>query len=327
MISSREELKRVVRDAVRRTPAVDLYTRLDLHALFSEARQGIDALLADPTLIAEARRYGDVRLDSGNIRERAEAVFASLFIDRSPVSRQAQVVLWSLKKVGLDAGSRDLNRIRFQWAQRQADERVLDVLDMANLSSVAVRVDLLEESAQPLSRFDDRLSASLCLDVLKNPDEAWLRLAPLGCRSHEDIRQYIMDTADRLEACSLLVTHPFDGAMWEQCVRRGADALGIPLVVASDVPTDLPEAKALMARFGREGQSFRPYYSGATVIEQLPGLWEMARKTIAAALVDTYAPLLKSGWRLSAGEVIHDIEQLMGQGRSAKRGIESSQIE
>ena len=41
-----------------------------------------------------------------------------------------------------------------------------DALDMANLSSVAVQVGLLEDAAHPLSRFDERLRVSLSLDVL-----------------------------------------------------------------------------------------------------------------------------------------------------------------
>ena len=51
-------------------------------------------------------------------------------------------------------------------------------------------------------------------------------------------------------------------------------------------------------RFSREGFSFCPYASARSAAEQLPGRWEQARKAIAAALVESYAPLLKAGWPL-----------------------------
>jgi len=205
------------------------------------------------------------------------------------------------------------------WMGRQADERLLDVLDMANLSSVAIAADLFEENAQPLSRFDERLSTVLCLDALADSSTAWPALAARGVRSHEAAAAFIVETAKRLEAESFLVERPFGGAMWDQCVAAAADELKVRVVIGSQMPSGLPDADALKARFANEGFSFRPYASGAAMMEQLPGLWEMARRAIAAALVDAYAPLLKSGWRLAPAEVINDVEQILSGG--GNRGI------
>ncbi len=313
MIAGRDALKRAVRAAVRKTPAADRYTKLTMRSLFSTAEQGIDALLTDEALLLEASRYGDVRLTSPERAERAEAVFAVLFIDRSPVSERAQAVLWSLKKLGLDAGTRDLAALRGAWACRPAEDRVPDALDMANLSSVAVQVGLLEEAAQPLSRFDERLRVSLSLDALGDAHRAWPLLAQKGCRNHDDVRALIVSTAERLEAESLLVTKAFGGALYESCVLPAAEQLLLPLVRAEDMGDDLADASALKARFSREGFSFCPYASAASAVEQLPGRWEQARKAIAGALVEAYAPLLKAGWSLSAGEIEHDIEQMLGR--------------
>lgn len=317
MIIGREELKRTVRAAVRETPAVDLYTRLSWRSLLHDGGDTMDLLLTQPAIEAEARRYGDVRMLSENRAERAEAVFATLFIERSPISAQAQAVLYSLRKVGIDAGTRDLCKLRRLWAGRPAEERVLDVLDMTNLAKVAVRVDLFEKAQAP-SAFDERLSASLCLNALHDIQAAWPMLAERGCRSYMDIRGLIAETAESLSAGSLLVDEAFEGPAWEECVLPTAEMLGMPLIIASKVEDGLPEAGELAARFLKEGLSFRPYRSGAAVVEQLPGLWEMARRAIIDALTAVYAPLLKTGWALSAGEVTHDIEQLMGKdGRCA----------
>lgn len=315
MIAGREPLKRLVRAAARETPAVDWMTRLDVKTLFANGPSSIDALLTTPELIREARRYGDVRLDSEDDTERADAVFAALFIDRSPVGEHAKTVLWSLRKLGFDPGERDLYHIRRVWSARPKETRVLDALDMANLSAVAVPVELFDESAEQLSLFDDRLRAALNLDALRDADAAWPRLVAGGCKDTGDVKAFIEKAARRLEAGSLQVTTRFSGALWEKGVLPARESLGIPLIVAGDMTPGLPDADGLARRLLKEGFALIPYASGATAVGLLPGLWEQARKAIADALVEVYMPLVKVGWRLTEGEIVNDIEQLLSKAR------------
>ncbi|MDR0928242.1 MAG: hypothetical protein LBM74_00825 [Oscillospiraceae bacterium] len=313
MITGREELKRAVRAAVRAAPAVDLGTRLTLRAVFTAPAQGVDALLTTPALLKEAVRYGDdPRLAAPELSARADAVFERLFLQRSPVSFQAQAALWSLKRLGLEAGARDLGALRAAWATRSPDAHLLDALDMAGLSQVAVRADLFAENVQPLSFFDERLSLSLCLDALPDAETAWPRLIAAGCHTEEAVRIWLSETARRLEAGSFCLTRPPQGRLLTECALPVAKALGLPLVVDAPEDGQPPEPPALLARIRREGFAFRPYVSAAATPEALPGLWELARRALAEALCEAYLPLVKAGWQLEAGEIENDVAQWMG---------------
>ncbi len=310
-MTGKGELRRAVRDAVRRSPAADVYTRLTARSLRDSERHGIDLLLTSPALLLEAEGGGDIRLSSDDIAERADAVFSTLFVERSPVSAQAQAALWSLKKLGLDAGSRDLAAIRADYAGRPVGTRVADALDAAGLSFVAVQAGLFEAVEQPFAEIDERLHASLNLDVLGDPDTAWPVLAERGATTLAAARDAVIEAAQGLDAASLLVSAPFDGPLWTKCVVPASESLGIPVLAANGLPTALPDAPALHRRFLREGLMFHAYCSGATALEQLPGLWRQARGALESALAEAYAPLLKCGWRLSEGEIVHDIEQIL----------------
>ncbi len=315
MIAGREELKRVVRGAARSVPAADGYTCLTPHALF-EGGPGVDALLTTPALLQEAARYGHVCPPAASPREKADMVYKAIFLDRSPVSDAAQVALWSLKKLGLWVGERSLAGARRVWDRRRPEDRLLDALDMAGLCSVAVRVDIFHLPSTPLTDFDDRLSAALCLDALMDPGAAWPMLAARGCENASHARLLILRSAEKLRPQSLLISAPFSGPLWEEAVLPAAQALALPLVDASSLSTELPSAEALRARIAREGFSFTPYYSGADCVEALPGLWDMARRAVADALIEAYMPLVKSGWMPTAGEVAHDMEAFL-RGKSS----------
>ncbi|MDR0896936.1 MAG: hypothetical protein LBN04_03675 [Oscillospiraceae bacterium] len=313
MITGREELKRAVRAAVRTTPAVDLGTRLTLKAVFTAPAHGVDALLTTPALLGEAAYYGDdPRLGAPELSARADAVFERLFLQRSPISFQAQAALWSLKRLGLEAGARNLYTLRTDWATRSPDAHLLDALDMANLSQVAVRADLFAENVQPLSLFDERLSLSLCLDALLDAETAWPKLAAAGCHSEEAVRAWLSEMAQRLEVGSFCLTRPPQGRLITACALPAAQSLGLPIVI--DAPEDglPPETPALLARIRREGFAFRPYVSAAATPEALPGLWELARRALAEALFEAYIPLLKAGWRLEMAEIENDVAQWIG---------------
>ncbi len=311
MISSRAELRQAVRDAVRDASAADIFTRLTIQSLWDTERRGIDLLLTSPALLREAEVYRDIRLASDSLTERADAVFSALFVERSPVSAYAQAALWSLKKLGLNPGDRDLSAIRSEYRARPAGTRAADVLDAAGLSYVAVQVGLFESVAAPVSDVDERFRISIGLDALADPNVAWPTLAAKGCLTLEEAREYIIGCGEKLDAASFFVEKPFEGALWAECVLPAVEALDIPLLVVSGLPMELPDAKGLARRISREGMTFRHYCSGATSLEELPGFWKHARGALEKALEERYAPLLKSGWRLLEGEIAHDVSQIL----------------
>lgn len=314
MIMGREELRRIVRAEVRRQPAADTFTRLDARSIFNMERHGIDALLTEPQLMHQARASGDPRLDANDVRERADAVFQALFLDRSPVSDAALCVLLSLRKLGMDVlGHKSLAPLRSQYARVPAECRFIDAMDMANLRAVSVRVDVFDDVTSPLSDVDDRIITSIAVDALADPQKAWPLLSQSGCKSLADVRQLIIHSAEKHCAHSLVAEKPSDAPLFVECALPVADALGIPVVYESDVDTSMLRTQALSERIASEGFAFAPYSSGARVIEALPGLWSLARRAIGTALEGAYISLMRAGWQLSSGEISHDIEQFLGK--------------
>lgn len=57
---------------------------------------------------------------------------------------------------------------------------------------------------------------------------------------------------------------------------------------------------------------FIPYASGAQLPEQMLGRWENAREAIWQALLDAYLPLARAGYELTSDAVARDVEQLLG---------------
>jgi len=313
VIAGRDELRRVVSAAALELPCADTFTRLDARTILSTEKNGIDALLTDDSLLFKAHRFGDPRLLSGDRRERADAVFELLFTDRSPIGDAAQAVLLSLSKLGMHPGSRSLQALRSAYQRIPAEARVIDALDMAGLSSAMVQVDLFDSATPPISQLDDRLRASIRVEALSDSRTAWPKLSQAGCRSLADVRELILRHAEKHEAESLNAELESGDPLFAECALPAASILRIPVLYAGS--GRLPDTDNLRARIAGEGFSFRPFQSGARVLEQLPGLWAQARRAIAAALTDAYAQLLRTGWQLSAAEISHDIEQFLGPGK------------
>lgn len=312
MITGREELQGVVRYAVRKTRAADVYTRLTPRALVMDVGRELSTLFTSPELVCEALKYPEFDPEAKSQEEKVNAVFAALFVNRSPIGAQAQSVLWTLERLGLDVGVRDLDELRQQWPKYNDPGHVSDILDLANLSRVAVQIPLLEEAGRPVSFIDDRLEASLCLDILAHTDEAWARLSKRGCRSHDDVYAFIVEAAQKVSAASLLMTEDFSGPFFERCVVPASKALGIPLLQKSALSVGLIDATQLACSIHKNGWAQGRYGSGASSLIALPGIWKQARKAVAQALVEAYTPLIRCGWRLSEAEIEHDIEQMLG---------------
>lgn len=288
MIESKEELRRILRAAVRKTPIADRMTRL--YADMLTAPSGIDALFTSPELLREA-----------DCAASADTVFQRLFLDRSPVSDAAQRVIWSLKKLNLPLGERNLARLRAEWDALPPSMRAIAALDAANVASVAIRCPVFENAPIADSPFalDDRLRP--CLDATALLD--WRNAVRAENTS-------LAEKAEALHAESILIeAHPTDdygSAMFENHILPACQARKLPLYIASEMEENDP----LPRRFAERGLTRAPWHSGVHAIEALPGHWELARREIAETLFERYARLLKSGWRLSAAEVEHDVRRL-----------------
>ena len=60
------------------------------------------------------------------------------------------------------------------------------------------------------------------------------------------------------------------------------------------------------------GLSFTPQHSDARVLDQIVYKWQHSRRVIAQSLVDKYAALAETGWRVSRVEIERDVNDLFG---------------
>src|SRR5204863_6677948 len=60
------------------------------------------------------------------------------------------------------------------------------------------------------------------------------------------------------------------------------------------------------------GLSVTPQHSDARVLDQIIYKWQHSRKIIAQVLVDKYADIAQTGWRVSRAEVERDVKDLFG---------------
>jgi len=59
------------------------------------------------------------------------------------------------------------------------------------------------------------------------------------------------------------------------------------------------------------GTSFIPQHSDARILEQLLYKWDHSRQIIAKVLIDKYADVLATGWRIERGEIERDVADLL----------------
>lgn len=78
--------------------------------------------------------------------------------------------------------------------------------------------------------------------------------------------------------------------------------------------TNIPILIDEMTRLRLEllGLSFTPQHSDARVLDQIIYKWRHSREVIAAALVEKYSDLERTGWRVDADELRRDVKYLFG---------------
>ncbi|MBE3576630.1 MAG: glucuronate isomerase [Limnochordales bacterium] len=264
-LTSVSELRSFVRQTVEKTPVTDIHTHLyppdSPQLLF-----GIDELLSYHYLIAEALRVSDLPYETFwelPRRKQADFIWATLFVNRSPVSEACRGVLTTLAGLGLDVSRRDLEGYRTALADLSITEYVDRVLAVANVRYVVMTNDPFDptERAYWLSAGrgarDPRFLAALRLDPLLL---AWPRVVPqlvvagyrvrtgetgLDAQTLGEIRRFLADWIERLEPVYLAVSLPPEFAypdhsgkeeairtqLIEEAVLPSARQYGLPLAL------------------------------------------------------------------------------------------------
>ncbi len=258
----REEMEKVVYEAVNQTPVTDMHTHLYPPEFGRLCLWGIDHLLTYHYLIAETFRHSTSSYEAFwemSLREQADHIWQTLFLRHSPYSESCRGVLTTLRELGLDLSSRDLDAYR-EWYRASTAENMTDlVFKKANIQSVVMTNDPFDEKEREIwlsgrgdsLKKDSRFHAALRIDPLLNDwKNHYKKLQEQGFDVKEnisaddektlhEIRRFLIEWAKRMNALYMAVSLPADfnypdderAVMIDHCVMPACRELDIPFAM------------------------------------------------------------------------------------------------
>ena len=132
-ITAPQQLRQTIDAAVAQAKLTDVHTHLYPPCFGDLLLWGIDELITYHYLIAETFRwvempYADYRRMPK--RDQADLIWKTLFLDNSPIAESCRGVLTALRKLGLDAASRDLVAYRSYFSKMTVAEYVDPVFEV-----------------------------------------------------------------------------------------------------------------------------------------------------------------------------------------------------
>ncbi|HXW07005.1 MAG TPA: hypothetical protein VD833_17360 [Vicinamibacterales bacterium] len=217
------DLDRVVAEILQATPLIDIHTHLFPPGFGALASSGIDELLTYHYLEAELFRFARVTPDAYwglDVRARADVIWQTLFVERTPLSEAARGVVAVLDALGLDSRA-PLAELRDYFRAQPPADHVRRVLQLAGVSDVVMTNDPLdpderavwEAGIAPMAGFH----AALRLDRILNDWDA--HRAPLtaagfdvaadaGGGTTSAIRRFLSEWATRVQPAYMAVSLP-----------------------------------------------------------------------------------------------------------------------
>lgn len=231
----RGNLQIVLGEVLDSVPITDIHTHI-YPAEFKElSLWGIDELLTYHYLVAEFFRFSDMDYDDFyNLPKsrQAELVWATLFVDNSPVSEATRGVLTILDKLGLDVASRDLQSYRAYFAAMDRRDYIGKVLEISGVNEIVMTNDPFDRTEREYwekqGNSDTRFKAVLRLDPLLNDyANSWRQLVDWGYavestmneQSIGEIRRFLRDWIGKLDALYLAASLPPEFAYPEDSLR------------------------------------------------------------------------------------------------------------
>ncbi len=214
----------VVGEVLDQTPVVDIHTHLFPPSFGACALSGVDALLTYHYLEAEFFRASPMTPEAYwqlQVSDRADAIWKTLFVERSPLSEATRGVVAVLDALGLDPGVRSLEETRAWFASQAHEEHVDRVMDLAGVRYVVMTNDPLDPDEMRLwteGRVPgDRFRAALRLDRVVNEWDAHVealrrRGFPVepdaGGRSATSVRRFLEASIEKLDPLYMAVSLP-----------------------------------------------------------------------------------------------------------------------
>jgi hypothetical protein len=147
------DIPAAVADVLATTPFVDIHTHLFPASFGRLLLWGIDDLLTYHYLEAELFRFSPVRPEhywTLQTSERADLIWKTLFVERTPVSEAARGAVAVLSAFGLDPSERSLESFRRFFREQDLAAHIRRVFELAGVSDVVMTNDPLDPEEAPL---------------------------------------------------------------------------------------------------------------------------------------------------------------------------------
>jgi hypothetical protein len=228
-ITTHDELRALVEEAVERTPALDIHTHIYEEAFGPLLLRGPEELITYHYLQAETNRV----IDDLSPREfmalskaaQARRIWEELFARRSPISEAARGVVTAWQRLGVPA-VRDYDRVLAHFQGLSAGEHIDLVFRTANVSGVVMTNDPLNPTEAEVwhagRKRDPRFRAALRIDpILLDWTATWSHLQAQGygvdrdlCEAtYPEIARFLRDWASRMQAVYMAASLPPTFAM------------------------------------------------------------------------------------------------------------------
>jgi len=237
-----DQLESVVARTIAAQPVVDMHTHLypppfgtPVDGAFRVVDPnglmlfGIDEMLTYHYLVAEVFRVVPAwEMPYENFfalskREQADHVWQNLFLRRTPLSEACRGVVTTLSALGLDPQEKNIEKLRNYFAQANPGQYVDRVMEVANVSSIAMTNDPFDANERarwlrdPMIGNDGRFRPVLRIDPLLVDWPAAARtLTELGYVSQPQVgaaeidcaKRFLWDWVHRIQASYVVATLP-----------------------------------------------------------------------------------------------------------------------
>jgi hypothetical protein len=245
LLATRAAIEKAVTNALKKQPIVDMHTHLYPPTFGTPDPNkagkvdpaglllwGLDELLTYHYLVAEVYRIVPATMlpyeDFWKMSKTAQAdhIWKHVFVERTPISEACRGVLTCLNMLGLDAGKKELPRLRKWFAQQDPDKYIDRVMELSNVESITMTNPVFDDNERArwlkdpkTLRSDPRFKPVLRIDpILRNWPLAAKKLTEWGfdagdgvalsAKNIEEGRRFLREWLDRQQAIYMALSLP-----------------------------------------------------------------------------------------------------------------------
>lgn len=252
-MQNRLDVELIVNNAISRVPITDIHTHLFSECFGELFLYGIDELLTYHYLVAEALRYDSIdyqRFFDMSKEEQGDYVWKVLFVNNTPISEPARSIITILNKLGLDVNRKDLNYYRKFFKSQKLSPYIDHIFEITGIKCLVMTNDPLDQIERNVWENgyvkDPRFRAALRIDGLLNSwENAFNQLRSFGYNVErdlsgttiEEIKRFLIEWIERMEALYCAVSLPPDFSMWDGSTRvKIIEECVLPVCKGKNIP-------------------------------------------------------------------------------------------